>query len=597
MTIANESLLEFISENKTKDAIEFNKTLFDSISHRTLYNFKGLKMKLFKEKCITCNKIQQRIGDKISTRCNTCEAAVYYECLICRSQYKYPAGIYTHISLKHTNSDTSKPVKCERCGIEFKAQRNMKEHLRYCKVLPYMKCEFCSMMAKRKNCLRKHILIKHKNDIQAMDIENLLQKIVENSQELRRQAIRRAEIVYGGCTSSRVEPFPIAKHIKLFCKKCNTTFKKLLGMDQRSCRICGAQLFMQCVKCDSIYKFRSSISMHLKSKCVLNDNLVLHCNDCNYITFTKQRLKRHIYRKHMLIKLENYLKCRICSKGFKFKEDLLNRQLNCESLKERICNICRFKTNRRTNLSLHMKNKHTPTKLLEEKMHVDVNVKIVADSIATYCSKCNSYNKPIEKITKCLYCKTPVIYCCKKCNLQKQKYVRMRIHVIRKHGEKIYACTKGCGISFSYLYDCRQHQRFCGKKPHLHCDQCSFKTKYKHTLLAHKRRNCTGIVYTHVPEKKVLCYCYYCDKPFESKIQKLRHVKLCSKTTSFLFCDHCSFRTVFKPVLINHIQSKHGARLFRGINAFHCKNCTKVFRNYFVYSKHIENCRFREKKT
>jgi hypothetical protein len=221
----------------------------------------------------------------------------------------------------------------------------------------------------------------------------------------------------------------------------------------------------------------------------------------------------------------------------------------------------------------------------------------VADSIITYCSKCSSYNKPIEKVTKCQYCKTPIIYRCKKCNLQKQKYVRMRIHVIRSHGEKIYRCSNDCGVSFSYLYDYRQHLKFCGKKPDIQCDRCSFKTKYKYALVVHKQRSCRGITYANVTMKHVLSYCHHCGKRFQSKIQKLRHVKRCTKITTFLFCDHCSFRTFIKHVLINHIQSKHGARLFRGINAFHCKNCSKVFKNYFVYSKHVEYCRFREKKT
>jgi hypothetical protein len=136
-------------------------------------------------------------------------------------------------------------------------------------------------------------------------------------------------------------------------------------------------MLMQCVKCENIYKFRSSMALHLKSKCVLNNNLVLHCDNCDYITFTKQRLKRHIYRKHTLVKFENYMNCRKCSKAFKFKEDLQHHQLNCERLNERICNFCRFKTNRRVKLRQHMESKHTPDKLLKENIQEDINVKSI----------------------------------------------------------------------------------------------------------------------------------------------------------------------------------------------------------------------------
>ncbi|XP_058800993.1 uncharacterized protein LOC131669840 [Phymastichus coffea] len=526
----------------------------------------------------------------------------------------------------NVSSALAKMFNCIKCGQFFKSERSLRDHTRCCMVPPYLECVFCFWKTNRKNTLRKHIKVKHKQECPEAHLEPLLVEIFKKSAPLRAIAERAALLDNTLLHNS--------KSLTLRCDECFETF------------VTKARLQKHIFK--RHWRMPTEVQLHNQDEFVGAE-----IEDIDQI-FTSEMIT---------------------------SDDPLEEQTleNHPDLKDRDDELPSLSKSPRSALV-----ESTYGFVLPQETQ-----NFVSQSVTCWCPTCDKWTSALEKYIKCQICDTPYIYGCKWCAQQKRNYQLSRIHVIRHHTERIHTCGY-CGHNFSYIQDYRHHLKYCVKEKNIICPNanCLFKTKYQRSLKHHlltcreakdsrstenlsnsrplpelvpimrvnnedtiddnrsnekleyrsklgsqrkRQLNSSVLMENHIPRKKreleplpklkfylkKNClenwtkngssskhkhvkktrsiirryHCYKCGKIYKSNNQLSRHMSCCVKVNMFVSCDHCSFKTVSKSTLVAHIHSKHAARLFRGIEAFNCVNCRQVFRNYFIYERHTDKCK------
>ncbi|CAL4093594.1 unnamed protein product [Meganyctiphanes norvegica] len=155
-------------------------------------------------------------------------------------------------------------------------------------------------------------------------------------------------------------------HMKRIHKEYKTETKKRL---KSICNICGKLLLP------------SSLQYHMKTH---SSTEIHYCNQCDYQSYTKVNVSKHWRRTHSNFKpvncqiCEKVLKnvdtlsrhmrychsstsaektylCAICAKAFKHSKHLTRHQLIHSGEKPYGCTLCDYRTNQRSNVTIHMK--------------------------------------------------------------------------------------------------------------------------------------------------------------------------------------------------------------------------------------------------
>lgn len=171
-----------------------------------------------------------------------------------------------------------------------------------------------------------------------------------------------------------------------------------------------------------------------------------------------------------------------------------------------------------------------------------------------HCTRCNkTWDYPKKAVTKCLLCKSALMYKCRACI------------------SKIYSSARSLE---GHLY------RYHNKREEFHCDQCNYKTYAKNYLRHH-------IVTRHLPlDPNSQNKCENCGKTYSFRSGLTYHLKTCGQPVSklvSLICDDCGYKCRQKNQLVRHVQSKH-------LNeTYECTACGKSFKsesNLFEHSRY-----------
>ncbi|XP_054287645.1 zinc finger protein 875-like [Macrosteles quadrilineatus] len=312
--------------------------------------------------------------------------------------------------------------------------------------------------------------------------------------------------------------------------------------------------------CGKHYKFKGTLAWHIRHECGRDANHA--CQLCNYRTKVRSSLLRHLRNVHKLdvpaertvtkhqngTSLSSARNSRYvceCGKSYKWKNTLQWHQKNeCNQEPSHFCEICSFKSCRRSHLLRHLRTVHK-LDLPPERDRYNrpsrpgySSVKIAPEAIpglrvfGTICRKSVANPNPT-----------------------------------RSAGMK-HTCMQ-CGRSYSWLSSLKQHQmKECGKEPTFSCSHCGYRTFRSNNLKRHyaARHNfipqevMSGATQLSVEDLSELpiFVCPFCRKGYKHKYSLKQHMLLqCGGKPPQQVCHICNFRTFQRSTLYRHLRCIH----------------------------------------
>lgn len=99
-------------------------------------------------------------------------------------------------------------------------------------------------------------------------------------------------------------------NFKPFCISCGRTCQEFKLYKHIACMRCSGRLIIECLNCTLRFASEERILEHSREGC--DPKSLLHCNDCDYSTNSKCRLKVHITRRHIDIAPKDFVKvCKV----------------------------------------------------------------------------------------------------------------------------------------------------------------------------------------------------------------------------------------------------------------------------------------------
>lgn len=404
------------------------------------------------------------------------------------------------------------------------------------------------------------------------------------------------------------------KDRKYYCDHCEyqSHYKSNVSKHIQAKHLRGSIDLYKCNKCSKSYWYQTSLLKHSKicglSESSLN-SLILYCDCCEYKTFEKNNLVKHIKHKHLPLDLKTH-KCGKCGKFFlNLKQHLricgLSKDMK-HSLKRFSCDDCNKKYFNKYGLAQHIKANHlSPHKYLckcgknfsaDYALYVHRKICELPENLMQFsCEHCDFKCRKKSRLSShfrmyhlpedlkrslprfnCNHCEYKSAY---KSNLA--KHIQNK-HLPRSRSHKCNQCKKAFLHSSTLL----KHSKICGKPEdykrsllRYSCDQCNFKSDSKSLVDDHVRAR-------HLPRIHNLNKCNKCEKNFAFRSILLKHSKICGLSDelkiSFMHsCDRCEYKTLVKGNLNRHIRYKHLPRN----KSNDCNKCGKSFADLRQHSK------------
>nr|XP_034837506.1 zinc finger protein ZFAT-like [Maniola hyperantus] len=138
---------------------------------------------------------------------------------------------------------------------------------------------------------------------------------------------------------------------------------------------------------------------------------------------------------------------------------------------------------------------------------------------------------------------------CMHCNATFNKYEDLKEHIFMKHqkGNKTSYTCKTCGYRTLKKSHYQQHCNTHKENKALICKYCDYKTNYLPNLRIHER--------IHTNDKPYSCNFKTCDYRSAAKSALRSHQLKHYPKENMLFCDKCSYTTVYKQSLQKHLDS------------------------------------------
>lgn len=175
--------------------------------------------------------------------------------------------------------------------------------------------------------------------------------------------------------SDRYERFNCS--IRLLTYKCNSCCYKTHEKVRKSNHKCGAAffhptIFKQCRGCKT-GSYSIAWQYYHERKCKLNNSFLsrmkkilskklIQCDHCHFTTTQRASLKKHKFRKHINLPLEQFFKCNTCAFTTNEAKDFESHIHTLES-KRFQCDECGFETRMKSVLESHKGLKHVSIEL------------------------------------------------------------------------------------------------------------------------------------------------------------------------------------------------------------------------------------------
>lgn len=257
----------------------------------------------------------------------------------------------------------------------------------------------------------------------------------------------------------------------------------------------------------------------------------IECGKCDFRTYYKSGLEKHILFKHTPDEL----------------------------VKWHPCHLCNHKSKRKTDLNVHLK-----------RMHYQIEKKFKCDQ----CTYTSHSKENLRKHILSIHLRIPA-YKCKICDYKSSKNSILKQHILEVHS--IIASRKFSCDQCSYTSDKKPHIEAHKVSQHMpkelinwiECDQCNYKTHYKRYLDEHIKRQHSSAYKMHT--KELLCdECPYVTNSLNSfKKHKIsRH--LTATEIKWFNCSTCDYKSKSNAGLKAHFKFSH----LNFSRKFNCNECT-----------------------
>ena len=361
----------------------------------------------------------------------------------------------------------------------------------------------------------------------------------------------------------------------------------------------------KCDLCDKHFNRIRDFNYHLKIKhpgcqrvdiktedAIEKDIKSFKCDYCDFVTYERPKLKRHINGKH---KNGNSFACHICSKSFvvnrglefhlakahkigdfKFKceecgkpfmdKPHLQRHSEIHSKKRKfMCDICSRICETEGFLNLHMKIHEAKelkcdhceekfrllSKLTEHLKEVHQVFEVLPENKSKKCDSCDKEFQNCDKFDNHLKeCKTILnSFSCKDCDKIFVSHLSLELHYVTIH-EKIMHCCDTCSKAFIHKDVLKRHiKESHSSEPNHVCHLCGQSCIRRTELKRH-------LFHMHeIGKNKPKCDT--CHKTFFSNFELRQHQEQVHIREKKFKCDRCEWVGVSKGKLARHIKEKH----------------------------------------
>ncbi|OXU23503.1 hypothetical protein TSAR_003222 [Trichomalopsis sarcophagae] len=220
-----------------------------------------------------------------------------------------------------------------------------------------------------------------------IDVQNIQDKTLKNilmgqPSVMEGEEVTEIEEVFVEEFEYRGPSSPSDEMLNVYCELCGRTSKKPLDYDadcELRCQDCENLLQFQCMKCNRLYRMHDSALSHVRYSCP--SATTLYCSQCEFRTNRKRNLQIHIKNAHSDPSTENQHQCKQCQKKYKRRKHLQRHEKSCGKLPHIPCRFCSYKCKRNDHLLQHMQHRHPKR-----------GVKPVSP-MAYSCSKCDKKYK------------------------------------------------------------------------------------------------------------------------------------------------------------------------------------------------------------
>ncbi|CAH2007013.1 unnamed protein product [Acanthoscelides obtectus] len=349
-----------------------------------------------------------------------------------------------------------------------------------------------------------------------------------------------------------------------------------------------------CVHCNMTFESKRNLDNHIVEK---HCHKIHQCTNCKFKTTYKCSLERHMLKHTGNYKL---IKCEYCDETFKTNQ-VLNSHIiqkhpeHISSLSQKVyeCKYCTYKTIGKYQLARHM--------LQHKESSVDDTLNMCSHCRSAFVNKETLDAHILKKHPKFAITISSEIFKCPHCKFQTTMKLDLNKHMLqhptKKVGRNMLTTCCHCNATFKDLQNLsehiiKKHPEFISTVYHkIHCcTSCEFKTTKKNRLTRHMSTHSSQVSdkNNEVPVRKKICpTCVHCNTTF--KIMKslnnhiLRkhpdHSESVSSTSQILHCMHCSYQTLWKKVLIEHILTHSKLQS--------CSYCIESFKSKGDLNSHI----------
>ncbi len=340
-----------------------------------------------------------------------------------------------------------------------------------------------------------------------------------------------------------------------------------------------------CKSCHLHHKTRAQLGNHERHACKTLKQEKISCPECDFTTVNHGYLKTHIFKKHQRTEAKS-VECDVCGILYASEVDMRRHKMRVHEDERRfLCDKCNEKFKSNQELGKHLLREHLSqngpqfkcevcAKAFYTKLDLKTHVTITHGEALYKCDLCShvsKYKGHMNEHVRFVHLKEKP-FKCKQCPKEFSKKKSLSEHEAAHEGNLQHQC-ESCSYKTAYKANYERHIRNHHDKVRYKCDKCGRNFTEKRTLRDHVSK-------LHENPDHRPFRCEICNKDFKCKIACNNHAKIHKEKN--LKCDKCSFKTVHKISLQEHVRRMHEGEGFK------CEICGAIVANKHKIKRHMK---------